>query len=83
MTTMRKVIDVLPCPSFRLKVTFDNSETRYFDVTPYLDKGIFKELRNEDYFRRVAVRFDGVAWPNHQDLSPDTLYLLGRSEPVD
>lgn len=83
MTTMRKVTAVHPCPDFRLKVTFDNNEIRYFDVSPYMDKGIFKELRNETYFKRVAVRFDGVAWPNHQDLSPDTLYLLGRSEPHD
>ena len=77
MMNTRKVTGVQPCPGFRLKLEFDNAETRYFDVTPYLDKGIFKELKNEDYFHQVTVRFDGVAWPNHQDLSPDTLYLLG------
>lgn len=78
MNEARKVTEVHPCAGFRLKLVFDNKETRYFDVTPYLDKGIFKELRNENYFRKVAVRFDGVAWPNDQDLSPDTLYLLGQ-----
>ncbi len=80
MNDTRKVTEVHPCPGFRLKLVFDNYETRYFDVTPYLDKGIFKELRDEQYFRTVAVRYDGVAWPNEQDLSPDTLYMLGRPQ---
>ena len=32
-------------------------ESRVFDVTPYLDKGIFTELKNESYFRQVKRPF--------------------------
>jgi len=77
---MRKVKEVRPLSGFQLEGTFDNSEMRYFDVTPYLDKGIFSALRNEDHFKRVTVKFDGVAWPDGQDFSADTLYLKGRSQ---
>ena len=77
---MRKVLDVQPQPHYWLKITFDNNETKFFDVAPYLDKGIFKELKNDEYFRKVTVKFDSIAWPNEQDFSPDTLYLLGKNQ---
>jgi len=79
---MRKVIEVYPLPGYQLQVVFDTKEVRYFDVRPYLGKGIFKALANEDYFKRVAVKFDGVAWPDEQDLSPDKLYIVGRPDRI-
>jgi len=63
---------------FKLVVEFDNGEIRLFDVVPYLDKGIFTELQNISYFKRVRVAFGSVEWPHHQDFSHDTLYLEGH-----
>jgi len=64
-------------PNYKLKLQFSNDECKEFDVTPFLDKGIFSELKNEDYFNQVRVSFGSVEWPNEQDFSKDTLYLLG------
>jgi hypothetical protein len=66
-----------PMPNYRLKVQFANDETREFDVSPFLDKGVFSELKDEGYFKKVRVAFGAVEWPNEQDFSKDTLYLLG------
>lgn len=63
-------------PDYKLKIQFVNNETREFDVTPFLDKGIFTELKDENYFNQVRVSFGAVEWPNEQDFSKDTLYLL-------
>ena len=63
-------------PNYKLKIHFSNKEIREFDVTPYLDKGIFVELKDESYFSQVRVAFGSVEWPNEQDFSKDTLYLL-------
>jgi len=49
-----KVTQVYPMPNYRLKVWFENDETREFDTTPFLDKGIFKELRNENIASRAS-----------------------------
>ncbi len=68
-----------PMPNHRLKIKFTNNETKEFDVTPFLDKGIFKELKDEKYFGQVRVSFGAVEWPNEQDFSKDTLYLLGTT----
>ena len=63
-------------PNYILRVEFANSEIREFDVSPFLERGIFTELKDQGYFSKVFVSFGSVEWPNEQDFSKDTLYLL-------
>ncbi len=42
------------------------------------NKGIFKELKDESYFKKVRIVWGGIEWPHEQDLSADTLYYRGR-----
>ncbi|MDP8243655.1 MAG: DUF2442 domain-containing protein [Candidatus Hinthialibacter antarcticus] len=72
-----KVKQVEPTDNHTLIVTFENDEVREFDVNPYLDKGIFAELKDLSYFRQVKVVAGSVEWPHEQDFSYDTLYLAG------
>lgn len=65
---------VKPLPGFRLLITFANGEERTFNVAPYLDKGMFRELRDESLFRSVRISFDAVEWANGVDLCPEILY---------
>lgn len=58
-----------------LQIEFDSKEVRVFDVKPYLDFGIFRQLKNEEYFKDVRISLDSIAWKNGQDFSPETLYL--------
>ncbi|MBF0130421.1 MAG: DUF2442 domain-containing protein [Alphaproteobacteria bacterium] len=75
-----EVTTVQALEGFTLLLTFANGERRLFSVEPYLDRGVFKELRDPAYFRSVRAISGFVAWPHEQDFSPDTLYL--RSAPV-
>ncbi len=72
---------VLPLDDFGLLLTFSNGKQRVFSVKPYLDKGIFTELRNTVYFRSVRAESGFISWPHEQDFSPETLYL--KSRPVE
>ena len=74
-----KVSSVEPTDDYQLVVTFDNGEKKKVDVSPYLDKGVFRELKDKNYFSRVTVSFGSVMWPHEQDLSYDTLYLSGQN----
>jgi len=65
---------------YTLTVTFDNGEVKIFDVKPYLNKGIFTELKNPVYFKAVKVIGGTVSWNDRQDFCPDTVYL--KSIPV-
>lgn len=76
---MHKVISVKTLENYTLAVTFESGEERLFDMTPYLNKGVFKQLKNIDTFNQAYVAWDTVCWPNELDISPETLYL--RSEP--
>ena len=65
---------------FTLLLSFSDGEKKIFNVSPYLNKGVFKELTDFNYSRRVKPFFGGVGWPHEQDFSADTLYL--ESKPV-
>lgn len=60
--------------NFKLKITFSNGEVGIFDVYPYLNFGIFAELKNIDYFQKVKSLYGAIGWPHGQDICPDTLY---------
>lgn len=66
--------DVKPIDDYILLLTFENDEKRMFDMKPYLDKGIFKELKDKDLFRSVRVSFDSIEWSNSADIDPEVLY---------
>ena len=69
-----RVTEVQALSDYKLEIKFDNSEIREFDVSPYLDKGIFQELKDPDYFKKAFVEAGTVTWPNEQDFCPDTLF---------
>jgi len=60
---------------FTLLIEFTNYEKKLFDVKPYLDIGIFKELKNFEKFRQVNAYLGSIQLTGGQDLCPDTLYL--------
>lgn len=63
----------------KLYVKFKNDRAKLFDMKPYLNKGVFKELKNESYLNKVRIISGGIEWPHEQDLSADTLYYRGIS----
>ena len=65
---------VKPINNYNLILTFDNGEKRQFDMKPYLNKGIFQELKDISKFNTVRVSFDTIEWDNEADLDPEILY---------
>lgn len=81
---MVKVISVSPKDNYKVFVTLSNGKKGEFDVLPYLEKGIFKELKDKNYFSQVKIVFGGIAWPNSQDFSGNTIdYELQESQVPD
>ncbi|MBI1986808.1 MAG: DUF2442 domain-containing protein [Nitrospinae bacterium] len=74
-----RVVAVQANPDYTLTILFTSGESKRFDVKPYLDKGIFRELRDPVAFRRVKPFLGSIQWAGGQDLCPDTLYE--ESEP--
>jgi len=72
-----RVQKVKPNPDHTITLVFTNGETKRFDVKPYLNIGIFQELKDMTIFNSVRPVLGSVEWINGQDFCPDTLYLDG------
>ncbi len=68
------VKDVQPKDNYLLLLTFENGEKRIFDMKPYLDFGIFEELKDVNIFKSVRISFDTIEWSNEADIDPKMLY---------
>lgn len=72
---------VKPLPNYRLYVEVEDGRRGVFDMKPYLDLGVFRELKDEHYFKQVGILFGAVTWPHEQDIAPET--LIEEMVPVD
>lgn len=77
------VIDIQILPEYKIKVTLSNGKTGIFDVTPYLDRGVFTELKNYDYFKRAWIEYGTIVWPHEQDFSPETIEIKMKEAELD
>jgi hypothetical protein len=73
------ITQVRSVDNYRLHLTFETGEERIFDVTPYLDRGIFASLKDPKVFATVRVVAGSIEWDNELDLSYDTIYLESQS----
>jgi hypothetical protein len=72
---------VKPLADYRIFVELEDGRAGVFDLKPYLDHGVFSELRDVHYFNQVGVQYGAVTWPNEQDIAPET--LLAEMIPAD
>ena len=71
---------VQPLPEYRLYLEIQDGRKGIFDMSPYLDRGAFRELRDINYFNQVGVLMGAVTWPHDQDIAPET--LLAELQPL-
>ena len=69
-----RVKAVKPNSDYTITLTSTNGEVRRFDVGPYLETGIFLELKDKGLFNSVRPLLGSVQWKHGQDFCPDTLY---------
>ena len=71
---MKKVISVEPLNNYKILLTFSNNEKRIKDMKPYLNKGVFKKLKDNTFFNSVHISFDTISWNDEIDICAETLY---------
>jgi len=70
-----KVKTVKPIDNYMLHIWFTNGEEGLFDVKPYLNLGMFVELKDLAMFNTVRPDGLSIEWANEASLSPDTIYI--------
>ena len=76
---MREIIEVETLEEYQLKLTFDNGEIKIKDMKPYLDKGIFKKLKDKKVFNNVKIKYGTISWENDIDMCADSLYETSKT----
>ena len=69
-----KINNVTPIENYKLILEYSDGDIRIFDMQPYLNKGIFEELKDKNIFNSVKPCYDSVIWSNNADIDPDVLY---------
>ena len=68
------IVEVTTAQKYILNMQFSNGEKRSFDMSPYIDIGIFRELRDYKMFATAKKSFDTIEWDNGADIDPESLY---------
>lgn len=71
---------VRPLDGYQIYVELVDGRKGVFDLKPYLELGVFKELKDKSYFAQVDVVLGAVTWPHEQDIAPET--LIAGLQPV-
>jgi hypothetical protein len=73
-----RVKEVYPLENYQLRLVFTNGEEKIFDTKPYLNNGVFQQLKDPKEFKSVRPFMGSILWNNDIDLCPDTLYLESK-----
>lgn len=79
-TALPRPTAVAAAVDYTLRITFNNGETRLFNVTPYLAYPAFEPLNDLSLFMQARVEHNTVVWNEEVDMAPESLYL--ESTPV-
>lgn len=62
---------------YKIKLLFNNGETKVVDLGSSLNGIVFEPLKNLDYFKNFAIKFNTIEWENGADFAPEYLYEIG------
>lgn len=83
MIKIKTIIAAKPLDIYILEVQFEDGYVGLFDCKPYLDKGVFKQLRDIDEFNAVRVAFGTIVWPCGADFDPEGVYEVCLKKTMD
>ena len=61
---------------YRIKLWFNNNVTKVVDLKSSLKGIVFEPLKDLDFFKRFAVKYNTVEWENGADFAPEFLLSL-------
>ncbi len=82
---LKDIVRVKPLTGHQLWIQFEDRVEGVIDVADLVSfSGVFAQLNEESFFRRVRVNAEigTICWPNGADLDPDVLYSAITGEPI-
>ena len=73
---MIRVVDVDYVKDYTLSITFSDGVKKVIDLQPYLNGGVFEQLKDLSKFRQYGLNHWTIEWACGVDLAPEFLYGL-------
>ncbi|MFQ7846458.1 MAG: DUF2442 domain-containing protein [Bifidobacterium bifidum] len=74
-----KVTQCEPMPGYKLKVTCSDGATGIFEMSRYVERGMFKPLKDTQTFDRVRLTFGVPSWPGDIDIAASSMRVQCKS----
>ena len=71
---MLRVVDVDYIKDYTLSITFSDGVVKVVDLQPYLNGGVFEQLKDLSKFRQYGLNHWTIEWECGVDLAPEFLY---------
>ena len=79
-TELKEVVKAVPLERYKLLLTFNDGEKRVWDFEAYIDKPVFRPLKDKAEFDKVYVDYGSPVWRGGEiDFDPCTIYSHGIS----
>lgn len=77
--SMLKIESNTVLDNYQIHIRFDNGKEKICDITPFLEKGDLRDLKEQSLFNTVRSISWGIEWANGLDLSANTLEAIGKT----
>ena len=78
---MIRVVDVDYVKDYMLSLTFSDGVVKVVDLWPYLNGGVFEQLKDLSEFKQFGLNHWTIEWACGVDLAPEFLYDLQDAIP--
>ncbi|OZG64001.1 DUF2442 domain-containing protein [Bifidobacterium eulemuris] len=66
-----KVVECEPLPDYRLKVKCSDGTSGVFDMSSYMDRGVYRQIRSPKVFNDVRLIFGVPTWLGDIDIAAE------------
>ncbi len=73
---MIRIVDVDYIKDYTLSITFSDGVVKVVDLQPYLNGGVFEQLKDLSKFKQYGLNHWTIEWECGVDLAPEFLYDL-------
>ena len=74
-----EVIEAKYIDGYRIKLLFNNGETKIVDLSKSLNGTIFSPLKDIEFFKKFTIKINTIEWENGADFAPEYLYEIGTA----
>jgi hypothetical protein len=72
--------EIIEINEYNILIKFTNDEIKQLDMKPFLNKGMYADLVDQDLFNKARISFDTIEWPNGVDVDPEFVYKYSKCD---